>query len=243
MYSMSDEITFCHCGADGKLKLHEAVTMMMNCCQFQEYQEQELCKFLRSNNIAIFLSSLQIDIIRMPEFREKLRTTVKIYGYKSIYGLRRLTMHDASGELCLIANATGAFIDIKEQKALKLSPEVFQLKYDEPEPMECLPRKISLPAAGTVERCDFTGIKVTPSMLDPNGHLTSPEYFAIATDILPEDFRFNRARVEYKKQAKCGELLTPVRYLNEATRTATAVISNADGQTCAVLEFSTTTPE
>jgi len=97
VYQMSNEIPFTATGKDGKLKIHEAVNMMMNCCQFQEYQEVEFCRFLRENDLAIFLFSIQIDILRMPEFREKVTTAVKVYGCKSIYGLRRITMRDEAG--------------------------------------------------------------------------------------------------------------------------------------------------
>ena len=109
MYEMLNEIPFTKTGVDRKLKLHEAVGMMMDCCQFQEYQEKNFCAYLRENGIAVFLFSIQIDILRMPEFREKIRTAVKIYGCKSIYGLRRITMRDEENRLCLLVNATGAF--------------------------------------------------------------------------------------------------------------------------------------
>ena len=145
MYQMTTEIPFTCTGADGRLKLHEAAVLLMNCCQFQEYQEVDFCRFLRQNNLAVFLFSIQMDLIRLPQFREKVRTTVKIYGCKSIYGLRRLTMHDEKGELCLISNATGAFVDMNTGKAIKLDPDNIALKFDEAEPMECLPRKIPVP--------------------------------------------------------------------------------------------------
>ena len=96
MYRMENEVPFTRTGADGRLKLHEAVAMMMDCCQFQEYQEVNFCRFLRENHLAIFLFSIQLDILRLPEFREKVSTAVKIYGCKSIYGLRRITMRDAA---------------------------------------------------------------------------------------------------------------------------------------------------
>ena len=60
MYEMKKELTFTQCGVDGRLKLHEAVAMMSDCCQFQEYQETGLKKYLQDNGIAIFLSSMQI---------------------------------------------------------------------------------------------------------------------------------------------------------------------------------------
>lgn len=236
MYEMHTEIPFTRAGADNKLKLHEAVGMMMDCCQFQEYQEKSFCEYLRSHGIAVFLFSIQIDIIRFPEFRERVKTAVKIYGCKSIYGLRRITMRDEAGKLCLISNATGAFFDLEHGRALKLDPTVFGVKYDEAEPMECLPRKIPLPDIPPVECAPFA---VTRAVLDPNGHLTSAWYFAIAENALAPGFRFNRVRLEYKKQIAPGDTVTPFRF-DCGNAVAAVDLRNADGDSCAIAEFSTT---
>ena len=234
MYEMKTEIPFTRTGSDQKLKLHEAVGMMMDCSQFQEYQEKNFWNYLRSNQIAIFLFSIQIDIFRRPEFREKVTTAVKIYGCKSIYGLRRLTIRDEAGKLCMISNATGAFFDLRANKALKLDPENFGVAYDEAEPMECLPRKIPVPAEGGISGGSFT---VTRSTLDPNGHLTSAMYFAIAEDALPDEYRFNRVRMEYKKQVKPGEQVIPVRY--DLPDGKTVIDLRSGESSCAAAEFST----
>ena len=235
MYEMLTEIPFTKTGIDRKLKLHEAVGMMMDCSQFQEYQEKHFCGFLRANQIAIFLFSIQIDILRMPEFREKIRTAVKIYGCKSIYGLRRITMRDEAGKLCLLVNATGAFFDLRQGKALKVDPADFGVAFDEAEPMECLPRKIPVPAeGGTV--CAPTA--VTRSALDPNGHLTSAMYFAIADDALAPDRSYNRVRMEFKKQIRLSDSVTPVRF-ETAAGFAVVDLRDGTGASCAVAEFST----
>ena len=235
MYEMQNEIPFTRTGPDNKLKLHEAVGMMMDCSQFQEYQEKSFCEYLRSHDIAIFLFSIQLDIVRFPEFREHVKTAVKIYGCKSIYGLRRITMRDEAGRICLISNATGAFFDLRQGKALKLDPTVFGVKYDEAEPMECLPRKIPMPPVTPVQCTPFT---VTRAVLDPNGHLTSAWYFAIAEDALASGFAFNRVRMEYKKQIKPGETVTPFRFDAEDGKTAVD-LRDSGGNSCAVAEFST----
>ena len=235
MYEIKNELTFTQCGADGKLKLHEAVALMTDCCQFQEHQESGLKKYLLDKGIAIFLSSIQIDILRMPSFRENISTAVKIYGCKSIYGLRRITMRDESGNLCLIANATGAFFDLNALKAVKVDPEDFNVKFDDAEPMECLPRKIPVPqTAGTA----MPAFEVKRSLLDPNGHLSSPYYFSIATDILPEECSWNRVRIEYKQQAKNGELIFPVLYMLPDKKVVVNMQSQ-EGISYAVAEFST----
>ena len=235
MYEMTTEIPFTRAGADNRLKLHEAVGMMMDCCQFQEYQERKFCEYLRSHGIAIFLFSIQIDILRYPEFREKVATAVRIYGCKSIYGLRRITMRDEAGKLCMIANATGAFFDLRQGRALKLDPSEFGVTFDEAEPMECLPRKIPVPAAGGTAGNPFT---VTRSSLDPNGHLTSAGYFSVAWDALPEGYPFNRVRVEYKRQVKYGDTVTPHRF-DAGGGTTVVDLRCSDGNSCAAAEFST----
>ena len=234
MYQMNNQIGFTAVASDGKLKLYNAAVLMIDCCQFQEYEEKAFCNFLRERAIAVFLSSLQIDIIRMPAFREKVRTTVKIYDCKSIYGLRRLTVHDESGALCLIANATGAFFDLNAGKAVKLDPELFPVSFDTAEPMECLPRKIPVPREGGVELNTFT---VGRSDVDFNGHLTTPVYFAVAADALPEDFFYDRVRVEFKQQAKPGDIIIPELFVNGST--AVVDLKNGTGQSFAVAEFST----
>ena len=235
MYEMLTEIPFTRTGVDQKLKLHEAVGMMMDCSQFQEYQEKHFCEYLRTNQIAIFLFSIQVDILRMPEFREKIRTAVKIYGCKSIYGLRRLTMRDESGKLCLISNATGAFFDLRQGRALKIDPSDFGVAYDEAEPMECLPRKIPVPTENGIP---CAPVSVTRSMLDPNGHLTSAMYFALADDALPADLKYNRVRMEFKKQVKPGDSVTPVRF-ETAAGTVVVDLRDGSGASCAAAEFST----
>ena len=235
MYEMLTEIPFTRTGVDQKLKLHEAVGMMMDCSQFQEYQEKHFCEYLRTNQIAIFLFSIQVDILRMPEFREKIRTAVKIYGCKSIYGLRRLTMRDESGKLCLISNATGAFFDLRQGRALKVDPSEFGVAYDEAEPMECLPRKIPIPAGEGIAGASFP---VTRSSLDPNGHLTSAMYFAFAEDALPPEFRFDRVRMEFKKQIKLGAAVTPMRF-DAGEGKVVVDLRDGEGNSCAAAEFST----
>ena len=141
-------------------------------------------------------------------------------------------MRDESGELCMIANATGAFFDTQAGRAIKLNPDTMPVQFEEAEPMECLPRKVPVPATGGT--AGQTTV-VTPSQLDPNGHLTSHMYFAIAADAIPADLAFNRVRMEFKKQIKQGETVTPVVYPGAV---CVVDLQNGEGESCAVAEFS-----
>jgi len=117
---------------------------------------------------------------------------------------------------------------------VKLDPANLPIKFDEPEAMECLPRKIPVPPAGGEKMALFT---VRPSHLDFNGHLTSPIYLAAAQDALPEDFDFNRVRIEFKKQILPGDFVTP--FLHDAGAGKMVVdLRNGAGESCAAAEFS-----
>ena len=100
--------------------------------------------------------------------------------------------------------------------------------------MDCLPRKIPVPVEGGIPGGPFT---VTRSTLDPNGHLTSAMYFAIAEDSLSDGYSFNRVRMEYKKQIKPGEQVIPVRY--DLPDGKTVVDLRSGDSSCDAAEFST----
>ena len=101
--------------------------------------------------------------------------------------------------------------------------------------MECLPRKIPLPAEGGKPGEVFS---VPCWALDPNGHLTSAMYFAVAENALPRDFTFDRVRMEFKRQIKPGEQVRPV--LFELPENKIVIdLRNGTGDSCAAAEFST----
>ena len=101
--------------------------------------------------------------------------------------------------------------------------------------MECLPRKIPIPLEGGNPGAPFT---VPCWALDPNGHLTSAMYFAAADDVLPPDRPYNRVRMEFKRQIREKDTVTPVRFDMENGATVVDLRDSA-GNSCAVAEFST----
>ena len=237
MYEFERTVYHCDAGADGLLKLDSAAAMLMDCCQFQEYSEVRFREWLERNHTAVFLSSLQLDLLRRPAFREKIRVRVVIYDCKSIYGFRRITMRGENNELLMIANGIGCFFNFATGKAVKLPENIEDyISFDsaEDDPMEVLPRKIIQPAGEGIALEPF---KVMRSDLDLNRHLTSARYFAVAEDRLPADFRYDRVRIEFKHQVKCGETVQPFLY-RDNPETALILMQNSAGLLNALVEFS-----
>ena len=61
--------------------------------------------------------------------------------------------------------------------------------------------------------------------------------FATGEDALPDEYRFNRVRMEYKKQVKPGEQVIPVRY--DLPDGKTVIDLRSGESSCAAAEFST----
>ncbi len=223
-------------GADGLMKMPVAADFLMDCCQFQERSESAFSEHMRQHDMAVFLASLQLDILRRPAFGEKVMVRVSIYDCKSIYGFRRITITDEVGQLCMRSNAIGAFFNFREGRAMKL-PEAIRttLTMEQiDDDMECLPRKIIIPDT-SFDALD--AVEVRPSRVDGNGHLTSTEYLAIAEDRLPDGFTYDQVRAEYKLQATPGSMVQPNFYhINEHTKMFNIV--NQEGRTHVAVEFS-----
>ena len=235
MYEMNRTVYHCATAEDGCLKLHEALAMMMDCCQFQEYAETRFRQWLEEQETAVFLSFIQMDILRRPAFRENLKLKVVIYDCQSIYGFRRITMRDEQDSLCMIANAVGCFFNFRTGRACKLPGNVHEmLTIDPAEDMECLPRKILLPKEPGIPLPPYT---VVASALDQNRHLTSSMYLAAAQDRLPEEYSFDRVRIEFKHQSAKGETLRLA--MNETAPGVRLIrLGGQDGQLHAAVEFS-----
>lgn len=236
MHEIERTVSHSQCGPDGRMKLYAAADMMMDCCQFQECEERALRDYFLAHDLAVFLVSIQYDVLRMPRLNETVRTRVVIYDCQSIYGFRRITIKDAYGRLCMIANGVGAFFNFRERRAVRLPAEEIRTLVIDPaeDEMECLPRRIPLPDGPSTA---LEAVRVGASRLDVNRHLTSTEYLAIAQDRLPEDVVFDRVRIEYKMQAKLGDLLVP-RLHRLPSGAAVVRMENEDGALHAVLEFS-----
>lgn len=233
MYSLNYKVTTSFCGIDGKLKLHSALQMMQDCSELWMYEsEPEVRKFFDDNNMAQLLASRQVEIIREPLFREELTVTTSVYDMKGMFGYRNTFIYDAEGKPCYKTWSMGAFIDKSTGKLKRVDDDAVSTMNIEPKlDMNYKDRRIILPKEGGIEAAPIT---VMRSDIDYNKHLNNTNYVRMAMELLPEDFKVKRLRVEYKTPAKLSEMLTPVIYNSSDT----IIISlKSGGAVCANIEF------
>ncbi len=233
MYSLQCKVTTSTCDSEGKLKLYSALQMMQDCSEMWIDSEPEIKRYFAEQNMAQLLATRQVEIIRVPEYKEELTVTSTVYGMKPMFGFRNTFIYDAQGNPCYKTWSMGAFVDRAAGKLKRVDDATIATMKLEPKlEMNYRDRRIILPKTeGEVQE----PIKVLRADIDYNRHLNNANYIRMAMELLPETFAIRGLRVEYRVAAKLGDILTPTIYKTEA---GIVVVLSVGAEVCALVEFS-----
>ena len=232
MYTLNYKVTTSCCDSEGKLKLYSALQMMQDCSEMWIDSEPTARKFFSDNNMTQLLATRQVEVVRVPRFKEDLTVTTSIYEVLPMYGFRNTFIRDAQGQPCYRTWSMGAFVDLATGKLARLSDDaIASLTLEDKQEMNYRGRRIILPKQdGTV----LESVQVMRADIDYNHHMNNANYVRIAMELLPEDFEVKDMRVEYRIAARQGDLLTPTLYPIDGGYIVALAI---DGQPSAIIEF------
>lgn len=163
-------------------------------------------RFLQEQNLAWLLSSWQIVIDRMPDISEEY--TLQTWGWKFVgaFGMRNCILLDKGRRPLIRANSNWFLFDTKKQTPVRVPESMISAYGVHPRTdMNYASRKVPDPDGGEKQEA----ITVVRQNLDTNHHVNNAQYIAMAEDYLPEGFRTSELRVEYKKQARLGDVIVP----------------------------------
>ena len=234
MYTLNYKVTTSTCNSEGKLKLYSALQMMQDCSEMWIDSEPTARKFFSDNNMTQLLATRQVEVVRVPCFKEDLTVTTSIYEVMPMYGFRNTFIRDAQGKPCYRTWSMGAFVDLATGKLARLSEgAIASLTLEAKQEMNYRGRRIILPKQeGTV----LDPVRVMRADIDYNRHMNNANYVRIAMELLPEGFEVHDMRVEYRIAAKLGDLLTPTLYPIDGGYIVALAIDN---QPSAIIEFLT----
>ena len=233
MYSLKYKVTTSTCDSEGRLKLYSALQMMQDCSEMWIDSEPGVKEYFVAQNMAQLLASRQVEIIRVPEYKEELTVTTSVYGMKPMFGFRNTYIYDAEGKPCYKTWSMGAFVDKVNGKLKRVDDATIASMTLEPRlEMNYGDRRIILPREGGETQEPY---KVLRADIDYNKHMNNANYVRIAMELLPEDFEVKCLRVEYRVAAKLGDVLAPVVY-NVEGRFIVAISVGDD--VSAIIEFS-----
>ena len=232
MYSLKYKVTTSTCDSEGRLKLYSALQMMQDCSEMWIDSEPGVKRYFAEQDMAQLLVTRQVEIVRVPQYKEELTVTSSVYGMKPMFGFRNTFIYDADGQPCYKTWSMGAFVDKAAGKLKRVDDATIASMTLEPQlEMNYKDRRIILPkeAGQTADP-----VRVLRADIDYNKHMNNSNYVRIAMELLPEGFRTKGLRVEYRVAAKLGDILIPTTYRTEG---GLIVSLSIGGEVSAIIEF------
>ena len=232
MYSLKYQVTTSTCDSEGRLKLCSALQMMQDCSEMWIDSEPGVKRYFAEQHMAQLLATRQVEIVRVPEYKEELTVTTSVYGMKPMFGFRNTFIYDAEGKPCYKTWSMGAFVDKSAGKLKRVDDTTMASMSLEPQlEMDYKDRRIILPKEdGEV----LEPVKVLRADIDYNRHVNNANYVRMAMELLPEGFDVKGLRVEYRVAAKLGDTLVPTLY---HTGAAFIVSLSIGDDVSAIVEF------
>ena len=218
MYTYDMRVGFSHVDSDRVMKMETLPELFQDVTCFQGEDLEVGFDYLEPKGCAWILNAWQIDVKRMPWFNEKITVGTFPTAFRGFIGTRNFVIKDAAGEILVMANSIWTFMDMQKMRPSKVAEKFIQVYTLEEElPMEYLPRKISIPESDTYLVTQKETLKVREYHLDSNKHVNNGQYIRIAMGFLPKGMKYDRLRVEYRRQAMLGDVLIPIVYKKEDT--------------------------
>ena len=232
MFSLDYKVTTSTCDSEGRLKLFSALQMMQDCSEMWIDSEPGAKRFFAENNMTQLLATRQVEVVRVPRYKEALTVTTSIYEVLPMYGFRNTFIRDAQGQPCYRTWSMGAFVDLATGRLARLSDDaIASLTLEPKQEMNYRGRRIILPKQdGTV----MDPVSVMRADIDYNRHMNNSNYVRIAMELLPEGFEVTDMRVEYRIADKLGDSLIPILYETDGGYIVSLAI---DGQPSAIIEL------
>src|SRR5690554_941209 len=86
----------------------------------------DFTKYINENNMGIFLTYRQIDIIKRPVFNSEIKIITYPYNTNSVSGYRQIYIEDSNNNLLIKSIAFGAFVDLATNKTKRLPKDVIK---------------------------------------------------------------------------------------------------------------------
>ena len=232
MYSLKYKVTTSTCDSEGRLKLCSALQMMQDCSEMWIDSEPGVKRYFAEQHMAQLLATRQVEIVRVPEYKEELTVTTSVYGMKPMFGFRNTFIYDAEGKPCYKTWSMGAFVDKSAGRLKRVDDATMASMSLEPQlEMDYKDRRIILPKEDGEA---LEPVKVLRADIDYNRHVNNANYVRVAMELLPEGFDVKGLRVEYRVAAKLGDTLVPTLY---HTGAALIVSLSIGDDVSAIVEF------
>ena len=213
MYEYQKRIGFSECDTTRHLTVTALIDAFQDCSTFQSEDRGVGFDVLEKMDLVWVINYWELQIIALPRLCDHVTVGTFPYSFKSCFGLRNFYMKDMEGNFLAKANSMWTLIDSKKAKPAKTPDFVSSAYTIEPRlEMEYNPRKVLIPQGEDVIVSEREPIQIQNHHLDSNRHVNNGQYVRIAMSELGDDNNISHLRIDYRVQAKLGDVIRPVVY-------------------------------
>ena len=188
---------------------------------------------IEKTHLAWLVLNWKVKMISHPHYNEEITIKTWARRLEKVYSYRDFEILDSNNNLFAIASSKWLLVDSNTKKIKHITEDivnsyglnnkaVFNVNLDE---KPKVPENNSLNFTYKVQRRD----------IDTNHHVNNGQYVRMATAYLPDDFPVREMRAEYRRQAKLGDMIQPMRY--EMEDGYLVVLQDPEGQVYCVVRF------
>ena len=236
MFEMKRQITYSQVGSNLKTDIAMITHFFQDCALFHSESLGKGMGGLAGTETAWFLSSWQIEVIRYPEYGEKITVRTWPHDFKGLYGYRNFDILDEAGNRIVQANSIWIFMDLEHMRPAKATEQDIEGYHMEPAlPMDYAPRKIKVFGEECHIKDVVEPIPVKRSFIDSNQHVNNGRYVTEAIELMEDVTKIRSIRVDYRKAAKMGDTLYPAIY--EQDNVSQVVFEDEEGKPYVIVEI------
>ena len=181
-----------HTGPNGLAYIPRLFHFMYEAAGDHCIEENVTVQDLQKIGLTWMLSRINVEISRIPAFRDELTVTTWPTGARGLFSCRDFLIEDQNGSEVIKATSAWLTINLERRRVVRLPQNVLEMHPDVDKAERVLiddfKGKLSEPEDATI----IDGFRADYSTLDVNSHVTSAVYIRWMLDALPYDFHVNK---------------------------------------------------
>lgn len=241
MYSFESRVRYSECDRQCKLSLLSLINYLQDCAIFHSEELGLGIDHMRQVHQSWLLAAWQIEIDQLPKLGERITVSAWCHSMGRRLASRNFTICDDVGTQLVRADSLWFLYDFALGRPTTIPDEQFAFVSDDA-PLDMLPTKRKLPVAGPFT--EAPSVTVEEVHLDINRHVNNAQYLGMAVNALSSAFGLDegiapddiaRICVQYRKQARLGDVVVP--HIHETDAIYTVDLTDPTGDSYAVVRI------
>lgn len=241
MYSFDSRVRYSECDEHGNLSLVSLINYLQDSATFHSEEVHRGVGYMSRRRMAWLIAAWQIEVVELPRFCDDFRVGTWCHSMARTFAGRNFTITRPDGTPLVRADSLWFVFDFAQGRPIRI-PDEQRIYLSDEEPLDMRPTERRLAVEGPSTAAPQ--VQVAEMQLDSNQHVNNAQYLGMAVDALAAVCGHDAAEqvgsiaricVQYRRQARLGDLIVPQVHANGDSYTVD--LADPQGDSFAVTRF------